>query len=101
MKLPIFGEINSERFLTEAINGAHSDKLIKHARIRRNVYLWMFVASFLCIPCTALFGQMTLCICSLFFATISLVVMTKYDTQLFFLQLLKNRKEKDLTPDHS
>jgi hypothetical protein len=94
MKLPRLEEMNSERFLNEAFDKNHHNKWESDARARRNVYLWLFITGFVCIFFTAFTDQMTLCILSLFLSTISLVVMTKYDTQLFFLKILKLREEQ-------
>ncbi|MEA2069063.1 MAG: hypothetical protein U9P12_07680 [Verrucomicrobiota bacterium] len=94
MKLPRLEELNSQRFLDEAFDVGHHDKWQSDARVRRNVYLWLFITGFICIFITAFTDQMTLCILSLFLSTISLVVMTKYDTQLFFLRILRVREEQ-------
>ena len=68
-------------------------KWIKDTLLRRNIYLWLFLTGIACIFITAFTGQMLMSILSLFLATVSLVVMTKYDTQLFFLRGLKLRDE--------
>ncbi|VGO17844.1 hypothetical protein PDESU_06446 [Pontiella desulfatans] len=94
MKLPRLEDLNSERFLNEAFDAEFHDKWERDAKMRRNIYLWLFLTGFACIFITAFTNQMTLCILSLFLATVSLVVMTKYDTQLFFLRILKLREEK-------
>ncbi len=96
MNLKGIGDLNNKRFLDEAFNPRFQKKLIRSARLRRNVYLGLFVAGFLCIPIAALLGFLLLTILSLFLATLSLVVMTKYDTQLFFLKIIE-KKEGDET----
>jgi|GEM_PF-6646950 len=93
MKLPRHEEMNSERFLNEAFEAEHHEKLEKGTRLRRNVYLWFFLTGIACIFITALTGQALLCILALFLSTLSLVIMTKYDTQLFFLKILRLRNE--------
>jgi hypothetical protein len=93
MKLPRLEELNSERFLNEAFDVEHNADLTKAARLRRNVYLLLFLIGFVCIFITASCNRVTLCILSLFLATISLVVMTKYDTQLAFLRVLHLREK--------
>ena len=101
MKLPKLEQLNSEQFLDEAFEKEHHDKWEKDAKLRRNIYLWLFLTGIACIFITAFTGQHILCILSLFLATISLVVMTKYDTQLYFLRILRLRGSKDdPTPDH-
>jgi hypothetical protein len=92
MKLPRLEDLNNERFLDEAFDALHNENLIRQARIRRNIYLWLFLTGIACIFITAFTNQMTLSILSLFLATISLVVMTKYDTQLYFLLVLRLRE---------
>ena len=102
MKLPNPKDMNSDRFLKEAFDKKYHARWHKNALIRRNIYLWLFIVSVLCVFYTAITTQMTLCILSLFLATISLVVMTKYDTQLYFLNILKLRDEKKYDePDHT
>lgn len=95
MKWPRIEEPNNDRFLNEAFDPECNQKLARKARTRRNIYLWLFLTAIACIFITALTAQKTLCILSLFLATISLVVMTKYDTQLFFLEILRLRKDND------
>lgn len=102
MNLPKLEDLNSERFLHEAFDEALREQWIGKARIRRNVYMWLFIVGMLCIFYTAIINRMTLCILSLFLAIISLVVMSKYDTQLRFLSILKLRDaHKNDVPDHS
>ena len=94
--------MNSARFLEEAFEEEHRLQWQKGARIRRNVYMWLFIVGLLCMLSTALTERMTLSILSLFLAVVSLVVMSKYDTQLCFLNILQIRDEqKNRDPDHS
>lgn len=93
MDLKEIGELNTERFLMEAFDAKFRKKLIRAARLRRNVYLALFLIGFACIFIAGLSGLKTLSFLSLGLATLSLVVMTKYDTQLFFLKIIaKNEK---------
>jgi hypothetical protein len=102
MKLPRLEEMNSERFLTEALNKDKREQWCKSTLIRRNVYLWLFIVGMLCVLYTAIVNRMTLCILSICLAILSLVIMTKYDTQLCFLKVLKHRDEqKNKEPDHA
>lgn len=102
MKIPKIGKHNRETLIEETYDPKRTDALILGTYIRRNIYLGLFVTGFICTLITALMNRMTLCILSLFLATISLVVMTKYDTYHFFLKILKETHEhKDITPDHS
>lgn len=102
MKLPRLEEMNSARFLKEAFEEEHRLHWLKGARIRRNVYMWLFIVGMICMLYTALTDWMTLCVLSLFLAVVSLVVMSKYDTQLCFLNILQMREgQKNNDPDHS
>lgn len=94
MKLPKLQDLNNEVFLNEAFDAKCHDELEKAALLRRNIYLWFSITGFVCIFIAALSGQFMMSILSLFLATLSLVVMTKYDTQLFFLRIIKLREEK-------
>ncbi|MBT8042200.1 MAG: hypothetical protein KJN67_02110 [Pontiella sp.] len=95
MKWPILESMNSARFLEEAFDAELHEKLKRTTRRRRNIYLWLFLTGTVCIFITALSSQTTLCMLSLSLSTLSLVVMTKYDTQLCFLQSLRLRNETD------
>ena len=88
------GDLNNEQFLGEAFDATCRQKLIRAARLRRNVYLALFLAGFFCIFIAGLSNFPLLCILSLFFATLSLVVMTKYNTQLFFLEIIAKKEGK-------
>ena len=92
MKLKEFIDPNTEKFLREAFQPASRKKLIRATRLRRNIYLALFLTGFLCIFVAGFIGQTVLSILSLFLATLSLVVMTKYDTQFFFLILLDKKE---------
>jgi uncharacterized membrane protein YjjP (DUF1212 family) len=94
MDIRHLGELNTEQFLTEAFDYECRLKLIRAARFRRNVYMALFLVGFACIFVAGLMGRMLLSILSLFLGTLSLVVMTKYDTQLFFLMGIKEKTEK-------
>ena len=101
MALPKLEDINSERFLDAAFDAKQNARLIHHARVRRNIYLWFFLTGVACVFITAFTGQTLLCVLSLFLGTLSLVVMTKYDTRLFFLRVLRQRGEELEEIDHS
>ena len=93
MDLKSFGDLNNERFLREAFDATCRKKLLHAARFRRNVYMALFSVGFFCIFIAGLSGLRLLSILSLFLATLSLVVMTKYDTQLFFLKIIEEKEE--------
>ncbi len=85
-------ELNNPRFLDEAFEPATNGRLLRAARFRRNVYLALFLVGIACIFVAGFLGRMLLSVLSLFLATLSLVVMTKYDTQLFFLKIIRLRE---------
>jgi hypothetical protein len=91
MKLPRLEDQNNARFLEEAFNEDTNAKWERAVLLRRNVYLWLFLTGIACIFITAFTRQLLMSVLSLFLATLSLVVMTKYDTQLTFLRILKLR----------
>jgi hypothetical protein len=91
MKLPRLEDLNNDRFLEEAFNKDTNAKWERAALLRRNIYLSLFLTGIACIFITAFTRQLLMSFLSLFLATLSLVVMTKYDTQLSFLRMLKPR----------
>ena len=91
MNLPKLEDLNNDRFLEEAFNKETNAKWERAALLRRNIYLGLFLTGIACIFITAFTRQLLMSVLSLFLATLSLVVMTKYDTQLFFLRMLKLR----------
>ncbi|MBN2163711.1 MAG: hypothetical protein JXR25_07560 [Pontiellaceae bacterium] len=92
MKLPKLQDLNNERFLNEAFSPEKNTQWIRATRLRRNVYLVLFLTGIACIFVTAFAQRYLLMVLSLFLAVLSLVVMTKYDTQLYFLTKLKLRE---------
>lgn len=102
MNLPKLEKINSERFMHEAFDHDMRIRWTKHAVVRRNVYMGLFAVGMVCTLYTAVTHSPTLCVLSLFLSTISLVVMSKYDTQLHFLKVLQCCEElKNHEPDYS
>lgn len=91
MNWPGLNDFNNENFLEEAFNPQSNAKWIRATRLRRNIYLCFFLTGIACIFITAFTHQLTMTVLSLFLAVLSLVVMTKYETQLFFLKRLKLR----------
>lgn len=88
-------DLNCERFLTEAFDEQCQDRLISAARLRRNVYLVLFLVGFCCILTAGIMGMLILSVLSLFLSTLSLIIMTKYDTQLYFLKLIIKKTHLD------
>jgi uncharacterized membrane protein YjjP (DUF1212 family) len=95
MSRKFFEDMNSELFLREAFDVACQEKMIQAARLRRNVYLALFIVGFFCILTAALMGMHMLSVLSLFLATLSLVIMSKYDTQVYFLTLIAKKKRAE------
>jgi hypothetical protein len=93
MKIPRLEDMNNERFLKDAFDPETNRRLTRAVRSRRNIYLWFFLTGIACIFITAFTLQMHMSILALFLSTMSLVVMTKYDTQLHFLIEIRNRIE--------
>lgn len=92
MRLKEFGNLNNERFLRDAFDAKCREKLIRWARMRRNTYVVFFAIGIVCIFVSGFLGMTTLSILSLFLATLSLVVVSKYDTQLFFLKIISKKE---------
>jgi len=92
MDLKESGGLNTERFLRKAFDPQCREKLIRASLLRRNIYLTLFLTAFISIFVTALSGAPLLSVLSLGLSSLALVVMTKYDTQLFFLKII-SRKE--------
>jgi len=88
MKLKDLG-MNSEHFLRKAFDPQFRKKLIRAAHLRRNIYLVLFFIGILCIFIAGFAGWMLLSCLSLFLAMLSLVIVTKYDTQAAFLKIIE------------
>lgn len=88
MKLKGLG-MNSEYFLRKAFDPQVRKKLIRAAYFRRNVYLVLFFIGISCIFIAGFSGWVLLSILSLFLAMLSLVIVTKYDTQVVFLKIIE------------
>lgn len=95
MKLPKLQDLNNPSFLDEAFNPETNKKWVRAVRLRRNIYLSLFLTGIACVFITAFTLQMHMSILSFFLAVLSLVVMTKYDTQLHFLTKLRLRKTEE------
>ena len=91
------GNLNSKRFLREAFDTKARKKLIRAVRLRRNVYLVLFFIGFFCIFVAGFSGWVLLSVLSLFLATLSLVVVAKYDTQVFFLKVIEEKGAEENT----
>ncbi|WP_372794136.1 hypothetical protein [Pontiella sp.] len=102
MRIPRLEEMNSERFMQEAFDHEMRARWTKSAVLRRNIYLGLFAAGMVCTLYTAFIHWSTLCVLSLFLSTITLVITTKYDTQIHFLKILESRDRlKNVEPDYS
>ena len=55
----------------------------------------LFFIGIACIFVAGFSGWPVLSVLSLFLATLSLVVVTKYDTQLFFLNIIGRNRESE------
>jgi len=81
--------MNSEHFLRKAFDPQFRKKLIRAAYLRRNVYLALFFVAIFCIFIAGVAGWVLLSVLSLFLAMLSLVIVTKYDTQVVFLNIIE------------
>ncbi|MEN8255017.1 MAG: hypothetical protein ABFR33_06060 [Verrucomicrobiota bacterium] len=89
------GSLNKKRLQREVFDPKCQQKLLRSARLRRNVYLVLFLIGNVCIFISGFAGKVLLSVLSLFLATLSLVVMTKYDTQVFFLKILEKKGSEE------
>ena len=80
MKLPKLEELNNPRFLDEAFIPEKNAQWIRASRLRRNVYLVLFLIGIACVLITSFSRDYLLTVLALFLAMLSLVVMSKYDT---------------------
>jgi uncharacterized membrane protein YjjP (DUF1212 family) len=88
-------QLNNEQYMKLAFDPKTRNKLVLAARLRRNVYTVLFFIGIICIFVAGLSGWAELSVLSLFLATLSLVVVTKYDTQLYFLEIIATKKEPE------
>ena len=86
-------KLNNENYLRQAFDPLLRKKLVRAARFRRNVYLVLFFVGIFCIFIAGFSGWAVLSVLSLFLATLSLVVVTKYDTQVLFLKIIAEKEE--------
>ena len=86
-------QLNNKHYLHRAFDPHHRKRMVRTARRRRGVYL---VICFIGVGCVVASGALrlpTLCCLSLLLSTLSIVVVTKYDTQLFFLTVIEEREQ--------
>jgi hypothetical protein len=88
-------DMNNERFLKEAFDPEANARWTRAVRFRRNVYLSLFLTGMVCLLITAITHQAHMSLLSLLLATCSLVITSKYDTQLQFLTKLKLRPTEE------
>ena len=86
-------DLNNDQFLKDAFDAKCNEQLIKAARLRRNIYFALFVASVVCICITTLINALLLSALTVGLAALSLVLMSKYSTQVLFLRTLKLRTD--------
>jgi uncharacterized BrkB/YihY/UPF0761 family membrane protein len=91
--MSILNDLNTESFLKKAFDVKENSGLIRSALFRRNLYLALFLTGIACVFIAAFMDRGLLSVLSLGLATLSLVVMTKYNTQVYFLRAIKLRKE--------
>jgi len=96
MSFPRFEHLNSEQYMNKAFDPEFHDQLEKSARIQRNLFLGLFATGCTGIVMAALTHQFSLSILAASLSVISLVVTTKYKTQLLFLRTI-NRQQPSAT----
>jgi hypothetical protein len=84
--------LNSEHYLEQAFDPLQRGRLLRAAYVRRHVYTALFFIGIACIFIAGFSGWADLSVLSLFLALLSLVVVTKYDTQIFFLKIIDQRE---------
>jgi uncharacterized membrane protein YjjP (DUF1212 family) len=84
-------QLNSERYLERAFDPQQRAGLLRAALLRRNVYIVLFFIGIICIFIAGFSGWTDLSVLSLFLALLSLVVVSKYDTQIFFLKIIEQK----------
>ena len=92
MNIKDFGNMDSDQFIDDALHSGHIEQLIRGARIRRNIYLLMFIISFFSIVVCAVISLPTFAVVALFLTTLSLVIITKYDIHLLFLRIIHKQQ---------
>ena len=88
-------QLNNQHYMQQAFDAKLRKKLVRAARFRRNVYLVLFFIGIFCLFIAGFSGWATLSCLSLFLATLSLVVVSKYDTQVFFLKIIAEKEESE------
>ncbi len=92
--MSMLNDLNNDGFLDKAFEASENGGLTRAALLRRNIYLALFITGIACIFIAAFMDHTILSILSLGLATLSLVVMTKYNTQVYFLRAIKLREKK-------
>lgn len=90
--------LNNANYLDRAFEPEEREKLIKTARLRRTAYLVICFIGIACVAASGFMGLPTLSCLSLLLATLSLVCVTKYDTQIFFLTVIDQKEQSQDIP---
>ena len=86
-------KLNNKHYLHQAFDPHHREKLVRTARLRRTIYLVICFIGVACVFTAGALKMPTLCCLSLLLSTLSIVVVTKYDTQLFFLKVIETNEQ--------
>jgi hypothetical protein len=86
-------KLNNKHYLHKAFDPHHRVRLVRTARRRRSIYLVICFIGVACVAVSGVLEQPTLTCLSLLLSTLSIVVVTKYDTQVFFLTLIDKEKQ--------
>jgi hypothetical protein len=87
--------LNNKHYLHQAFDPHRRRKLTRTARLRRGIYLTISFIGIGCVFVSGLLDKPTLSCLSLVLSTLSLVVVTKYDTQVFFLEIIDRKEEEE------
>ena len=91
--MAILTDLNNKCFLREAFDVQSNKRLAKAARVRKNIYLGLFLSGIACLCITIFINALLLSILSVGLSALSLVLMSRYSTQIYFLKTLRLRKD--------
>ena len=86
-------QLNNRHYLHQAFDPHHRRKMVRTARRRRSIYLVICYVGIACLATSCALELPTLCCLSLLLSTLSIVVVTKYDTQVYFLEVIDRQEQ--------
>jgi hypothetical protein len=88
-------KLNNDKYMHQAFDPHHREKLVRTARRRRSLYMILCFIGVGCVAIAGLVEMPTVCCLSLLLSTLAIVVVTKYDTQLLFLDVIEKREQAE------